>query len=114
VRANSQSSGQVDVTVFAYDFGGGRAYHFVLLTPAGKAIGPFGDMVKSMRRLTAEEAAAIKPRRVQLVTVKAGDTIQTLGKRMAYSDKPIERFLVLNALTSRSTLKPGQRVKIIV
>ena len=112
VRANTKS-GQIDATVFAYDFGGGKAYHFLLLTPAGKGIGPFDSMVRSVQRLSAQEAAAIKPRRVNLVTVKAGDTVQSLGRRMAYSDYPLERFLVLNALNERSTLKPGDRVKIV-
>jgi predicted Zn-dependent protease len=70
-------------------------------------------MVQSVQRLSAQEAAAIKPRRVQVVTVKAGDTVQSMAKRMAYSDYPLERFLTINALTSGATLRPGQRVKIV-
>ena len=113
VRATSQSS-QVDATVFAYDFGGGKAYHFLLLTPAGQGIGPFAAMVQSMQRLSVQDAAAIKPRRVDIVTVKAGDTVQSLSRRMAYSDYPLERFLTLNALAANATLRPGQRVKIVI
>lgn len=113
VRANTQS-GQVDLTVFAYDFGGGKAYHFLLITGAGSGVGPFADMVRSVRRLSAEEAAQIKPRRIDLVTVKAGDTVQSLARRMAYTDQPLERFLVLNGLTANSSLRAGQRVKIVI
>lgn len=113
IRANTKS-GQIDATVFAYDFGGGKAYHFLLLTAAGQGVGPFTPMVQSVQRLSAQEAAAIKSRRVQVVTVKAGDTVQSLAKRMAYSDYPLERFLTLNALTAQSVLRPGQRVKIVV
>ncbi|MET0369807.1 MAG: M48 family metalloprotease [Sphingobium sp.] len=112
VRANSQS-GQVDVTAFAYDFGGGKAYHFLILTAAGQGIGPFAGMTQSMRRLTAEEAAAVKSRRVHLVTVKPGDTMRTLSARMGYADLPLERFLVLNGLTAQSSLRAGQRVKLV-
>jgi predicted Zn-dependent protease len=112
VRASTQS-GQVDATVFAYDFGGGKAYHFLLLTAAGQGVGPFVPMVDSMQRLSAADAAAIKPRRVQVVAVKAGDTVQSLAKRMAYSDYPLERFLTINALAANAALKPGQRVKIV-
>ncbi|MGW8203902.1 M48 family metalloprotease [Sphingomonas sp. VDB2] len=112
VRATSQSS-QVDATVFAYDFGGGKAYHFLLLTPAGQGIGPFTAMVQSVQRLSAQEAAAIKPRRVDVVTVKAGDTVQSLAKRMAYSDYQLDRFLTINALNANAALRPGQRVKIV-
>ncbi|WP_088185418.1 M48 family metalloprotease [Sphingobium sp. Z007] len=112
VRASSQSS-EVDATVFAYDFGGGKAYHFLLLTPAGQGLGPFAAMVQSVQRLSAQEAAAIKPRRVDVVTVKAGDTVQTMAKRMAYSDYQLDRFLTMNALSANATLRPGQRVKIV-
>jgi predicted Zn-dependent protease len=67
-----------------------------------------------VRRLTANEAAAIRPRAVSVVTVRRGDTLASLSSRMAYSEFQMDRFLVLNALTSSSTLTPGQRVKIIV
>ncbi|WP_062732947.1 M48 family metalloprotease [Sphingobium abikonense] len=113
VRATSQSS-QVDATVFAYDFGGGKAYHFLLLTPAGRGIGPFTSMVQSVERLSAKDAAAIKPRRIDVVTVKAGDTVQSLSRRMAYGDLQLERFLTINALDANATLRPGQKVKIVV
>ncbi|HJT39689.1 MAG TPA: M48 family metalloprotease [Sphingobium sp.] len=113
IRASTQSS-QVDATVFAYDFGGGKAYHFLLLTAAGQGIGPFASMVQSVQRLSAQDAAAIKPRRVSVVTVKAGDTVQSLSRRMAYPDYQLDRFLTINALTAQSVLRPGQRVKIII
>jgi predicted Zn-dependent protease len=113
IRASTQSS-QVDATVFAYDFGGGKAYHFLLLTAAGQGVGPFTSMVQSVQRLTPQEAAAIKPRRVSVITVKAGDTVQSLSRRMAYTDYQLDRFLTLNALTAQSGLRPGQRVKIII
>ena len=112
VRASTQSS-QIDATVFAYEFGEGKAYHFLLITPAGQGIGPFASMVQSVQRLSAQEAAAIKPHRVEVLTVKAGDTVQSLSRRMGYSDYPLERFLTLNALTANSVLRPGQRVKIV-
>ena len=113
VRATSQSN-QVDATVFAYDFGGGKAYHFLLLTPAGRGIGPFTSMVQSVQRLSAKDAAAIKPRRIDVVTVKAGDTVQSLSRRMAYGDLQLERFLTINALDANATLRPGQKVKIVI
>ncbi len=34
--------GQVDVTVFAYQWDQNTAYHFVTLTRGGSGIGPFG------------------------------------------------------------------------
>ena len=99
--------------MFAYDFGGGKAYHFLLLTAAGQGIGAFAPMVQSVQRLSAQDVAAIKPRRVSVVTVKAGDTVQSLAKRMAYDSLQLERFLTINALTATASLKPGQKVKIV-
>ena len=112
-RASTQS-GQVDVTVFAYEFDSNSAYHFVLLTPAGQGIGPFSSMVQSVRRLTAAEAAAIKPRRIDVVTVRSGDTASSLAARMAYPNYQLERFNVLNGLASGARLTAGQRVKLVV
>lgn len=109
--ANGQS-GPVTVTVVAYEFGTSSAYHFLTITPGGT--NPFGSMFDSMRRLSSQEAAAIKPRRVSVVTVKAKDSVASLAERMAYSDYRLERFLTLNALSSNATLTPGQKVKLIV
>lgn len=111
-RVNSQS-GQVDVTVFAYEFSRSSAFHFVTLTQAGGG-GVFNSMFNSVRRLSAAEAAAIKPRRVDVVTVGRSDTLASLARRMAYSNYQAERFQVLNRLTASSRLTPGQKVKIVV
>ncbi|WP_184247597.1 M48 family metalloprotease [Novosphingobium chloroacetimidivorans] len=106
------NSGTVDVVVFAYDFGGGKAYHFAAIAQAGNA-GVFNGMFRSMRRITTAEAGAVKPRRLTVVTVKAGDTVQSLASRMAYRDAPVDRFLVLNGLQSDARLTPGQKVKLV-
>lgn len=111
-RANTQS-GAVDVTVFAYEFSRTNAYHFVALTKAGGAA-VFNPMFNSVRRLNASEVAAIKPRRIDVITVARGDTVATLARRMAYSDYQTERFQVLNRLGASSRLTPGQKVKIVV
>lgn len=106
------SGGTVDAVVFAYDFGGGKAYHFVTLSQAGGA-NVFNPMFQSLRRISAGEAGNVKPRRLDVVTVKAGDTLQSLAQRMAFSDAKLERFLVLNGLQSNSRLAPGQKVKVV-
>ena len=105
--------GQVDVTVFAYEFSSGQAYHFTTISPAGQS-GAFDPMFRSMRRISASEATAVKPRRIAVVTARAGDTVRSLAGRMAYTDYQLERFLVLNGLTANSTLSTGQKVKIVV
>ncbi|HEY0626890.1 MAG TPA: M48 family metalloprotease [Allosphingosinicella sp.] len=112
-RVNSQQ-GQVDVSVFAYRWDSNTVYHFATITRAGQGLGPFASMVQSISRLTAAQASAIRPRVIDVVTVRAGDTIQSLASRMAYSDLKTERFLTLNGLQANSRLAPGQRVKVVV
>lgn len=106
--------GQMDVTVFAYQWDSNTVYHFVTITPAGSGLGPFQSMVGSLARLTPAQAAAIRPRVIDVVTVGAGDTVQSLASRMAYTDLKEERFRVLNGLAAGSTLRAGDRVKVVV
>src|SRR3546814_20096503 len=88
-RVNSQS-GQVDVTVFAYEFSRGQAFHFVALTQAGRG-GVFNPMFGSVRRLSSAEATAIRPRRIDVVTVGTGDTVASLARRMAQKNYSSEK-----------------------
>lgn len=111
-RVNNGNS-QVDVVVFAYEFAPDRAYHFTAIAPAGRA-GTFNPMFQSMRRITPAEAGAVVPKKLQVVTVARGDTVASLARRMAYPAAQEERFRVLNAIGSRDTLVPGQKVKLVV
>jgi predicted Zn-dependent protease len=112
-RANS-SSGAVDVGVFAYQWDRDTMYHFVTLTRGGYGLQPFASMFNSLRRISPSEAAAIRPKVIDVVTVQRGDTIQGLASRMAYRDFQLERFLALNGLNANSPLAPGQKVKLVV
>lgn len=75
----------------------------------------FRRAIGSFRRLTTAEATSTRPLRVAITTVRAGDTILGLSQRMAPNDgRRLNRFLVLNGLNEGDTLKPGQRIKLIV
>lgn len=95
---------------------GKTVYRFALLT------GRFGDAEErdllatadSFERLTAAEAAELKPQRVRLVTVNEGDTVDTFARQMAVDALPRETFITLNGLDRGQILAPGERVKIIV
>lgn len=112
-QANSQS-GTVDVSVFAYQWDANTAYHFVMLTKGGAGVAPFASMVDSLRRISTTQAAAIRPRIINVVAVGANDTVQSLASRMAYGDYKLERFLSLNGLSSNTRLVRGQKVKLVV
>jgi predicted Zn-dependent protease len=72
------------------------------------------ETVRSFRRLTLQEIQAARPLRIKIVTVKPGDTVESLSRRMAGVDHPEQRFRVLNGLDSRARLKTNDRVKIVV
>ena len=104
---------QVDVTVIGYEFSRDQAFHFAAITPAGRG-STFNSMYSSMRRISADEAAQVIPRRIQVVTARNGDTVQTFANRMAYGNAQVERFRVLNGIAANADIVPGQRYKIVV
>lgn len=114
VSARTRSnSGVADLTVVAYEFSRSQAYYVASLTQ-GQGAGPFEATFNSVRRLTAQEAAAIRPRVIDVVTVGPRDTVDTLARRMAYSTLQVERFRVLNGLTAGESVRRGQQVKLVV
>jgi predicted Zn-dependent protease len=112
-RVNTQQ-GQVDLSVVAYQWDANTLYHFVMVTPAGSGFGAFTPMIESLTRITAAQAAAIRPRIIDVVTVGPRDSVATLAGRMAYNDLKEERFRVLNGLASNETVRAGQKVKIVL
>lgn len=108
------SSGQlVDVSVTAYRFKADSAFHFITLAPADGG-GDLSALLSSFRALSDSEAAALKPRRIQVVTVGANDSVASLARRMAFDDYQEERFRVLNGLDANAAVQRGQQVKIVV
>ncbi len=103
--------GQRVITVFAYEWGPGTAYHFVTITATNS--NPFDQMFSSMSRLTNAQAGEIKPRKLRVVTAGPRDTIASLAARMAYPSLRVERFTALNGLSASTTIRAGQKLKIV-
>ncbi len=103
--------GQRRVTVFAYEWSAGTAFHFIAISTANAS--PFDSMFGSMSRLSTAQAASIKPRKLRVVTVARTDSVATLAAKMAYTSLQTERFLALNGLTSSGRVVAGQKVKIV-
>jgi predicted Zn-dependent protease len=110
-RAQAQSSQVVDVSVVAYRVDQ-RAYHFITVAPAGGAA-PFSSMLRSMRTISNQEAAALRARRIDVVSVNANDTAQTLARRMAFDDYQWDRFLALNGRDANQPVRAGELVKVV-
>lgn len=73
----------------------------------------FRESVATFRRLSDAEAGRLKPLRLRAVAVAPGDTPESLSRRMA-TERPLERFLVLNGLSAGASLTPGDQIKIVV
>lgn len=95
---------------------GDKVYRLIFaahaLTPAVDE--RFRASIASFHRLTAQEAAAVHPARIEIVTAQSGDTADGIAARMAVADRPLEHFLLLNGLEKGGPLQPGQRYKIVV
>jgi predicted Zn-dependent protease len=109
-------SGSVDVRLVAIRGGPDRIWRFAFIAPSDawrRLQGEFQKTAFSFRDLSAEEAAAAKPWRIDVVSVEAGDTLSSMADRMAVDRYRLETFLALNGLNKESQLMPGQRVKIV-
>lgn len=116
LRVQGQS-GTIDARFVAVRWDGQTVYRFLFVTPAnitGNYAEAFRHTTYSLDRLSASEAAALRPLRLDIVEVRSGDTIETLSRRMAFSDLRRERFMVLNGITAEGQLQPGMLVKIVV
>ncbi|WP_395679723.1 M48 family metalloprotease [Inquilinus sp.] len=90
-----------------------RRERFIVLTRAGSpATALMRGAVESFRRIGAAEAAAVRPRRLAVATVRPGDSEAGLVGRMRV-EAAESWFRLLNDVTG-DTVSPGSRVKLIV
>jgi predicted Zn-dependent protease len=73
----------------------------------------FAATVESFRRISAEEAADVRPLRLSVVTASADDTVATLAARMVVPNRPLEYFLLLNGLDEGERVAPGVKYKLV-
>jgi predicted Zn-dependent protease len=114
-RLNTQQ-GPIDVRFTAIRFAPDRIFRFQFMAPSPvmAQIAPeLGKVTGSFRRLTDQEAAALKPSRLRLVTAAAGDTVESLSRRMAQPSHQVERFRALNGLKPGENIAAGRLYKIV-
>ncbi|SDG10793.1 Putative Zn-dependent protease [Limimonas halophila] len=114
-RVNTQQ-GTRDARFVAIRYSPTQIYRFLFLTPpelTGRFNEDFRRTTHSFRKLTDAEAAELKPKRIQVHTVREGETVESLAERMPYPDFKLERFRVLNGLQPGDTLSPGEKVKLV-
>lgn len=111
------NSGPIDFRVVGIQFSERVGYHFIFVSPGNQTArfeNGFDATAGSFRKLSQDEAKDVLTRRVKVVTVQRGDTVDSLAGFMAYDEYKLDRFLVLNGLQSGQALQPGRRVKLVV
>ena len=67
----------------------------------------------SLRTIGDQEAKSIRPLRISVKAVSAGNTVRSFVSKMVLADFREETFRVLNGLSSMEELRTGQLVKIV-
>ncbi|HUS54583.1 MAG TPA: M48 family metalloprotease [Thermohalobaculum sp.] len=109
-----QLGGQVfEALLVAYRLDG-KLYRITGLTPRGSGQMPaISDAAASFRRLSGAEAGRLREKRIDITTVRSGDTAERLARRMNFDDYQVERFRVLNGLRPGAPLRVRDRVKLV-
>ena len=116
-QAKNDDGTLINVRLLAVRTDSDSLYRFLFVMPAesgSRFIQSFQRVIYSFRRLSEDEAAKVKPLVVRVVTVGAGDTVESLAKRSPYADYQVERFRMMNALAADAVVKPGDKVKIVI
>jgi predicted Zn-dependent protease len=94
---------------------GSDVYRFIFASKTKTAAidRSFRESVTTFRRMSLKESQQVRPLRLKIVTVGTHDTVESLAHRMA-TDRPAERFRILNGLAANERVNPGDKVKIVV
>jgi predicted Zn-dependent protease len=104
------------VTRTAHIAHGGNVYLLAGIAPANQfqgADGEFTAAIRSFRPLSAAEAAAIRPNRIDLYTVRGNETWQALAERTGSVVTP-STLAIMNDYDPRVPPRSGDRIKVVV
>ena len=114
-QGNMQGLGNAG-TLAAHVVHNGHVYLLAGLAPANQfqsAQQQFVSSIRSFRELSAAEAARVRPSRVDIYTVRGGDTWQSIAERSGGVVKP-STLAIMNNSDPGTPPRPGERVKIVV
>ncbi|MCR9220553.1 MAG: M48 family metalloprotease [Alphaproteobacteria bacterium] len=109
--------GPVDLRGVAIRFEGERVYRFRFITKPSatdRYSEPLRRTTYSFRKLTPEEAAAIRPHRLIVVPIQPGDSIAGLSRSMPHGQYNEAMFRVLNDMAGDRPLPNSGLIKTIV
>lgn len=105
------------VTLAAHIVHERNVYLFAGLAPANEFESvqrQFAQSIRSFRELSRQEAANIRPNRVDLYTVRQGDTWQSIAERLSRGAVKASTLAIMNNYEPNQPPRPGDRVKIVV
>lgn len=105
-----------EVRLIALDWDNKDMVRMQILIPQGTSAGAINMMKQtsySFRRMTSREIQSIKPKRLDIVTARAGDTMTSLAGRMNVDKMHVEQFMALNGLRQGDGVTVGRVYKII-
>lgn len=73
----------------------------------------FDASIASFRPLSAEEVAALRSPKLDVVVAGPGDSIDTMARRMATANPPAEYFRLINGLDKEQALSLGEYYKVV-
>lgn len=94
---------------------GSKLWRFLVLAPdfSQRLVSHLEQTINSFRRLDAEELDRYRPQRIEVVTVRPGDTIASLAARMEVDQGAEELLRALNDLRGPNDLQPGRQIKLV-
>lgn len=108
------SEGTKEARMVALHGDGNMFYRLLFLTPPGQMNNYATVFCRTTYSFAHDESIArISPPRVKVITVRAGDTVQSLAARMNVTDFALERFCLMNNLLPDDKLPLGEQVKIV-
>lgn len=110
-------AGPMDARLVAIAFDQRAIYRFLFITPPAQTPAwnePLRRTTYSFRPLGRDEAASVRPHRIDLVQVRPGDTVESLAASLPFERLRLERFQALNGLEPGEPLRPGRLLKTVV
>jgi predicted Zn-dependent protease len=74
----------------------------------------FAASIRSFKALSREEAAGIRPNRVDVYTVRSGDTWQSIAQRTGDGTVKASTLAIMNDHDPSQPPRPGDRIKVVV
>lgn len=104
----------VTIRLVAFEWDKDTIFRFQIAIPHGASaefLDDFKLMTYSLRHLSGSEKTSIKPYHLKVVNAGPDDTLESLSARLPHRALLVERFRVLNALTSNDEIIKGRAYK---